>query len=475
MKYKILLFFCLFTAAASAQSLDEARKMFTRGEFQSAKPVFERYVKSQPANANYNYWYGVCLLETGEAQKSVYYLEQAYKKKIQNAPLSLGKAYDKVYRFDDAVKIFEEYIESLHKRRQPDDAVKPLLDKSKVSARMIKGVEEVCVIDSFVVDKENFLQAYKISEETGSLHTFNDFFKAKGNKERTVYQTELKNKIYYGDIDKDNTLSIFSQNKMGDEWGKGYLLPGSINAGANSNYPFMMTDGITIYYASDGENSMGGYDIFVTRYNTGTETYLNPENVGMPFNSPYNDYMYVVDEYNDLGWFATDRNQEEGKVCIYVFIPNASKHTYNYETMEPAKMRNLAQLNSIEDTWKDDKVVDAALKRLEDVIKKKPQEEKHYDFDFVINDEITYHSFQDFKSPAAKQLFGAYQQMLKDYRVQVDKLESQRKWYAGTSQANKKSNTPAILDLEKRVQEMSVEVEQLEIKIRNEEIQTLNK
>ena len=79
---------------------------------------------------------------------------------------------------------------------------------------------------------------------------------------------------------------------------------------------------------------LGGYDIFVTRYNTNTDTYLVPENVGMPFNSPYNDYMYVIDEYNNLGWFASDRFQPEGKVCIYVFIPNNSKQTYNYEAMD---------------------------------------------------------------------------------------------------------------------------------------------
>ncbi|MFR3186749.1 MAG: hypothetical protein ACLTOV_01045 [Phocaeicola sp.] len=43
--------------------------------------------------------------------------------------------------------------------------------------------------------------------------------------------------------------------------------------------------------------------------------------MGMPFNSPYNDYMYALDDFNNLGWFATDRFQPEGKVCIYVFAP----------------------------------------------------------------------------------------------------------------------------------------------------------
>ena len=77
---------------------------------------------------------------------------------------------------------------------------------------------------------------------------------------------------------------------MLDVWSLGKPLPGCINASGNANYPYVLSDGVTIYYASDGDGSMGGYDIFVTRYNTNTDTYLVPENVGMPFNSPYNDY-----------------------------------------------------------------------------------------------------------------------------------------------------------------------------------------
>lgn len=45
----------------------------------------------------------------------------------------------------------------------------------------------------------------------------------------------------------------------------------------------------------------------------------------MPFNSPANDYMYAIDEFNNIGWFASDRYQPDNKVCIYVFVPNSSK------------------------------------------------------------------------------------------------------------------------------------------------------
>lgn len=166
---------------------------------------------------------------------------------------------------------------------------------------MLKGVEDVCVIDSFVIDKANFLKAYKISEESGKLFTYNDYFKTKGYHPGTVYEAEIGNRIYYSEQGEES-LNILSKTKMLDEWSQGKPLPGSINASGNANYPYVLSDGVTIYYASDGDGSMGGYDIFVTRYNTNTDTYLVPENVGMPFNSPYNDYMYVIDEYNNLGW-----------------------------------------------------------------------------------------------------------------------------------------------------------------------------
>ena len=86
-----------------------------------------------------------------------------------------------------------------------------------------------------------------------------------------------------------------------------------------------------------------------------TDTYLAPENVGMPFNSPTTIIVYVIDEFNNLGWFASDRYQPEGKVCVYVFIPASSKQVYNYENMDKSKLIKLAQLHSIKDTWTNEK------------------------------------------------------------------------------------------------------------------------
>lgn len=471
-RYILLLLFCLTLVGVSAQTLEEARAFYNQGQYEKAKPIFQKLVKTQPANGNYNLWYGVCCLETGEPEVALKYLETAVKRRVPSGQLYLARNYNDLYRFEDAIKCYEDYISDLAKRKRPTAEAEKLLEKSKANFRMLKGVEEVCIIDSIVIDKGRFLEAYKISPESGKLFMYNDFFQNEAEVEATVYETELGNKIYYGERQPDGKLSILSRNKMQGEWGKGSLLPGSINDSINANYPYVLTDGITIYYAADGENSIGGYDIFVTRYNTNTNTYLTPENVGMPFNSPYNDYMFVIDEYNNLGWFASDRYQPEGKVCIYVFIPNSSKRVYNYEAMDPKKAIGLARIHSLKDTWTDQDAVADAKHRLQAAFDEKPQTTKSHEFEFVIDDQNTYYQQSDFKSPQVKKLFGKYLQLEKAFKEQQNKLEEQRSLYSRAKESDKAKLAPAILDLEKQIQQLSGELKKAAIEVRNTEKQS---
>ncbi len=473
---KIHIFFLLLSLlsiTASAQTLAEAKDFYEKGQYEKAKPIFKKFVSSQPANGNYNLWYGVCCLHTGEPTVALKYLETAVKKRIPSGQLYLAQNYNDLYRFDEAIQNYEEYISDLTRRKRSTEEAEKLLEKTKANLRMLKGVEEVCFIDSFVVDKKNFLSAYKISPESGKLFMYNAYFKDSDKKGGTVYETELGNKIYYSEQQPDGTLSILSRNKLLDKWSNGSLLPGSINEAVNANYPFVLTDGVTIYYAADGPSSIGGYDIFVTRYNTNTDTYLTPDNVGMPFNSPYNDYMYVIDEFNNIGWFASDRFQPDDKVCIYVFIPNSSKQVYNYESMDPKKLVQLAEIHSIKDTWKDINVVKAAKERLKNIGNEKQQTTKNYDFEFIIDDQTTYYQLSDFRSPQAKTLFGKYSQLEKSYKQQSAKLEDMRTWYSRANADEKAKMSAAILDLEKNIQQVSAQMKDTAIQIRNLEKQTI--
>lgn len=65
--------------------------MYGKGQYAEAKPVFQKYVKSQPANGNYNLWYGVCCLKTGDAAEALKYLETAVKSEFRAGSCTLRK------------------------------------------------------------------------------------------------------------------------------------------------------------------------------------------------------------------------------------------------------------------------------------------------------------------------------------------------------------------------------------------------
>ena len=104
----------------------------------------------------------------------------------------------------------------------------------------------------------------------------------------------------------------------------------------------------------------------------------------MPFNSPYNDYMYALDDLNNLGWFASDRYQPEGKVCVYVFVPNSTKQVYDYETADPQAIIDAATLKEIKKTWSDPDKVRIARQHLAQVLYGGSTEKKKSDFRFVV-------------------------------------------------------------------------------------------
>ena len=452
------------------QNLSVARQWYAAGDYAKAKPVFERYVGSHPSNGNYNLWYGVCCLRTGNAELAVKPLEMAVKKRVPSGQLYLAQAYHALYRYADAIQVYEDYIAELKRRRRSTQLADSLLGESRKGLSFIRGVERVCIIDSMVMDKDSFLLAYDLSPESGRLNDVRSYGQTGKKMVGSIYKTELGDRIFYSAMREEEILGIWTCNKLGDGWSKPHLLPSNINGQNDVCYPYVMPDGVTLYFSAKGPASLGGYDIFVTRYNADTNTYLEPQNIGMPFNSPANDYLYVVDEFNHIGWFATDRNQPKGKVCVYAFIPNQMKQVYDYESSDPLEIARLASLHAIRDTWTDKDAVKDALARLEAAREENPEDEQKNDFDFVIDDERTYHFLSDFRSEGAKNLMVQYMQVRKNYRRSLVELNDLRNEYQKADDSGKSELTPAIIDLERRLEQLYSQQNQMAKEVRQKEL-----
>lgn len=464
-KYLTALLGLCMAGTAGAQTLTQAKNFFEQGEFEKAKPVFERLVKQSPSNASYNFWYGACCYETGESEKAYTYLSKSAKRRYIDAYLYMGKWCYDAYRFDEAEENLNEYIDLRSRKKGDTEDGERMLDKVRRGQRMIRGVEKVAVIDSFVVDKQDFLKAYKLSADAGDIQITENGVK---------FTNEMGDKQLQSVRNAEGQASLYSSMKLINQWSKPEAVT-SINELGNADYPFVAGDGITMYYASDNEESMGGYDIFVTRYDSDDNSYLRPDNLGMPFNSPANDYMYVIDDLNNLGWFVSDRRQPEGKVCVYVFVPNASKEVYDYENGDPEQIAALARLDRISDTCTDEEKVRTARQQLSALIYSKEENTRKVDFTFIVDDSATYHSLSDFRSAEARQQFQLLQQKEKDLESLTRQLDQKREAYAQAAESSRANMAPGILDMEKRVEQLRQDVEELTNKVRNTEISQLRR
>lgn len=472
-RFLFLLMFVGVASVAGAQSFDAAKKLYSDGEYEKAEAAFKKLVKSSPSSAAYNYWYGITSMKLGERKDAEKYLKNAAKRKYTEAYRALGELYSDMYDFEASTEQYELYISQLDKAKKTKAAEKyrARLEEVKRASFMMRGVERVNVIDSIVVDKEDFLSVYKLSKEAGSLHYYNEFFGTSDEHYGVVYESQLGNSVIYGEKMQDGSMKICSSFLDDGKWSKPEVLPETVNKGQFQNYPYMLSDGLIVYYASMNDEGIGGYDIYVTAYNTNTYSYMQPQNIGMPFNSMYNDYMYVVDEHSGLGWFASDRFQPEGKVCIYVFVPNSEKVSYDPDNTDSDVLRKAASLVGFHDVQSDSDAVAVGLESLRNLLSgESDKPEKKIDFEFVIDDDRTYTNIYDFMSKTAQDLFVKWQADSAKLQELKDKLEQARVDYHNSDKAGRSKLENSILDMERRVGEQTKALKNLEVSIRNAEI-----
>ena len=478
MKYiRITILLLLVSLGVSSQTLQQGRTYFSQGNYEKAKPIMLKYLKQKPDDASRNYWYGVCCMETGEREKAVPYLEKAAAKKIYKAYRALGEYYMDKEDYQPAITNFEKFVSGISTDKELHDPALEerftiMADSLKALFRMIRNTNRVCFIDSFRVSKDDLFSTYIIGESTGSLFPSDAFFDDGSQGE--VFLPEMEQSVLYSRKDTDGRFRLFTKFKSFDHWADETPVNG-LDTDGDLRYPFQMNDGVTIYYAATGSESLGGLDIFVSRYNSATGRYLKPENIGMPFNSEANDYLYVVDEANNLGWFATDRRQPEDTVCIYVFIPTERNQKYNYENGDTLAIHRAARITSISDTQSDLNAVRSARQRLTLLRYELAEKNESGSFSFIIDDFTVYHETSDFESADAANLFQRWNELKHQYETDLAKLNKQRDDYAGASRQEKDMMTEQLLEFENKVLKAEQQVRKMENDIRTTEINYLNR
>lgn len=306
------------------------------------------------------------------------------------------------------------------------DSLAALEQKAMRMDEMMQRVEDVVVIDSMTVNRDDFFRHYRLAPSAGTLNAPADFG-IDGNT--VVYEPQDATWMVWG----GETGLMQAQRLANDTWEAPEPMGDVLNYGGIANYPFVLTDGTTLYYATEGDDSLGGLDLYMSRSDRGEFTV--PQNLGMPYNSPYDDYMLAIDEETGAGWFASDRNQLDDLVTIYVFIPTQRRVNLDVDTP------NLAARAKIVVTPDADS--ERVLQKIADIVAPDAYVDEP-EFTFVFPSGEVYTHWEQFRKDQARRLMETYIDALEAFEADQKRLNIMRRTF-------KPTDAETVLVLEKKV------------------------
>lgn len=102
-------------------------------------------------------------------------------------------------------------------------------------------------------------------------------------------------------------------------WGNIKNLGSLINSQYDEDAPFVTTDGKILFFSSNNNNSLGGYDIF--RSDLKSENWQAPYNLGSPINTKNDDKFFIVRADGKVGYYSSYKQGGKGEQDIYKIEP----------------------------------------------------------------------------------------------------------------------------------------------------------
>lgn len=359
------------------------------------------------------------------------------------------------YDFDLAREKYAKYAQIL--KKTPDAFEEELLEnynrQLEIAENSLDNVQKIEIIDRIDVPAADFFKYIKLPASGGKLVSPElSIIKNASNSSDFAFSTESGDLMMWSEMGEDNREHIIQSEKLLDgTWEPAVKIAEILNDGGNARNPFLLNDGVTLYYSGDGEGSMGGFDLFVATKDPATGEFRQPVGVGFPFNSPYNEYLMAIDDDNGIGWWVTDRNQLDGQVSVYVFKTNEIRK--NYVLDEEEDIISLARVDDISITQDSSTDYARILKEI-DNRSRQAKVSDTADFIFPLPEGKIARRLSDFSSPSARRNMQQYLQAQSDYNASLNKLSGLRKKYHNTEK--KKGSSTAlrnqILDLEVKVE-----------------------
>lgn len=257
----------------------------------------------------------------------------------KEALFSRADAYKCVYDFVSARTIYEKMIE-----RETDSteiarivARKVLVDNG---IGMMDYVMEPTVIARHRFSKKDFFLFYPLPEGSW-VPSPNQLDPDSGSDVSAIYAPEGADRYVWSRRD-EASRNIYMTERKDSVWTEPRLMSEEFTTDGNELWPVLSADGKSLYFSSNSLYGVGGYDLYVSKLDERTGEWGVPTNMGFPFSSPADDFLYMDTPDEKYTVFASNRDCSADSVDVYVL---------NYERMpvrkavdDPVRLGGIAAL-----------------------------------------------------------------------------------------------------------------------------------
>jgi len=136
--------------------------------------------------------------------------------------------------------------------------------------------------------------------------------------------------------------NIYISEKKDTVWTNPVVPRDELSTDGSEIWPVLSADGKSIYFSSNGLYGVGGYDLYVTKYNERTGEWGVPQNLGFPFSSPGDDLLYMDTPDEKYTVFASNRACSTDSVDVYVLA--YEQVPVRKEVKDPVRLCGIASL-----------------------------------------------------------------------------------------------------------------------------------
>ena len=231
--------------------------------------------------------------------------------------LSEAGSLHRDYRFSQAADLFGEAL-----RMTEDSLVRQGIEDRLLQAQNGRNMLAYCSQPSVVARQrfsiEDFFLYYPLKDRSWrSVPNQLDSLDG-GDLVRAMYLPDGESEIYYSAADADGIHNIYRTHLQDTVWAVPELINETLTSSSDEIFPMLSPDGNSLYFSSKGLYGMGGYDLYVSRWNRETHDWETPVNLGFPYSSPADDFLFMNTPDGKYSLFASNRECAKDSVWLYV-------------------------------------------------------------------------------------------------------------------------------------------------------------